>query len=73
MVIRVLYKDKATGMVKDSLLDELINSGKIAAFFRSGEWVNVERDPIRGRGGAHSGPERRKTGERSTKPSDFFG
>ena len=73
MMIRVLYKDQAAGMVKASLLDELIAAGKIIAFFRSGGWVNVERDPIRGKGRVYHGPERRKKPKEIIDSQNFFG
>ncbi|SNB44731.1 GSU3473 family protein [Geobacter sp. DSM 9736] len=65
MMIRVLYKDNTSGMVKDYLLDDLINSGKIVAFFRSSGWVAVGRDPVRKATETFDGAERRKTGPKA--------
>ena len=73
MMIRVLYKDQAAGTVKATLLDELIAAGKIAAFFRSGGWVNVELDPIRGKGRVYHGPERREKNNEKVDSQSFFG
>ena len=73
MLIRVLYLDKTTGTVADCHLGALLAAGKIAAFLRSSGWVDVRYDPIRGTGGNHHGPDRRKRGEAAAKPADFFG
>ncbi len=53
-------------MVKDSILDKLIVSGKIKSFYRSNRWAVIGRDPIRGDGGRYEGPERRR-GDLRTK------
>jgi hypothetical protein len=60
MNIRVLYSDNSSGMVSDSLLQELIAKGKVVAFFRSTGWVHVKRGPLRRSEGRYDGPERRK-------------
>lgn len=73
MLIRVLYKDQAAGMVETSRLGELIAAGKVVAFFRSGGWVDVERDPIRGKGRVYYGPERRKKAEEIVDSQSFYG
>jgi len=74
MMIRVLYKDNTSGMVRDNLLEALINSGKIVAFHRSSGWVAVGRDPIRKSSNPYNGPERRKNNAiKRPKASDFFG
>ena len=73
MMIRVLYKDQAAGMVKASHLDELIAADKIVAFFRSGGWVNVKRDPIRGKGRVYLGPERRSKVKEIIDSQSYFG
>jgi hypothetical protein len=45
MAIRVIYKDKNIGIVNEAHLDDLIKSGRIAAFCRSDdEWVGVRHD-----------------------------
>ncbi len=73
MMIRVIYKDQAAGTVKATLLDELIVADKIVAFFRSGGWVNVKRDPIRGEGRVYHGSERRKNHKEIVDSQSFFG
>ncbi len=64
MEILVLFKDLSYAAVKDYTLDELIEEEKILGFQRSNGWVSIGHDPIRGRGGSYSGPERRKSVER---------
>ncbi|MGD0884677.1 MAG: GSU3473 family protein [Thermodesulfovibrionales bacterium] len=61
MLIRVMYSTGKYDMVKDSLLDELIASGGVQRFLRSDGWATKGREPVRGRGGAYTGPERRKS------------
>ena len=73
MMIRVLYKDQAAGTVKATLLDELIAADKVVAFLRSGEWVNVKRDPIRGKGRMYHGPARREKAKEIIDSLSFFG
>jgi hypothetical protein len=60
MNIQVIYFDNTPGLVKAERLDELIRNRGIIAFRRSGGWVRVGRDPIRGNGGRYLGPDRRK-------------
>jgi len=59
-MIRVIYTDKSTGEVEAERLEELIISGRVAAFCRSSGWVDLTCDPVRGQGGLYAGPERRK-------------
>jgi hypothetical protein len=60
MLIWVLKKNKRFDMIKEFLLEEYIQAGKIVKFFRSTGWVTVGRDPIRGTGKlSYIGPERR--------------
>ncbi len=60
MKIPVIFADQRRGVVRGEELHELILSKKIVAFLRYYEWVNVNIDPIRGRGGRrYVGPERR--------------
>lgn len=74
MMIRVLYTDNTSGMIKDYLLDELISSGKIVAFYRSSGWVAVGRDPVRKDAPpSYNGQERRKNSGGSAKPYELFG
>jgi hypothetical protein len=61
MLIRVIFADNSPGQVKSEELDELIRNRKIISFRRSGRWVKVGLEPIRGDdGGSYNGPERRK-------------
>jgi len=60
MIIRVMYKSGNYDLVKDILLDQLINSNKVLKFYRSGQWAIIGRDPVRGMGGSMSGYRRRK-------------
>lgn len=57
--IKVIYIDNSAGVVKASSLDRLISSGKVVAFRRSGGWVKIGQDPVRGLGGKYEGPDRR--------------
>jgi len=46
MTIRVIFKDKNIGRVNKSSLDELIKTGRIAAFcFPNEDWVGVGHKP----------------------------
>lgn len=75
-MIRVIYRDKSTGVVAGHRLDELIATGRIAAFYRADGWVSVERGPIRGKGdnaGGYDGPERRTKAERPMNSDNYFG
>jgi len=47
-MIKVLYVDKTSGTVEDSLLDDLIAKGEIAAFCSSHGWVEVRSVRIPG-------------------------
>jgi hypothetical protein len=60
MLIKVMYKDNVYGMVKPFLLDELIDSGKIAKFLRSEGWVTIGIGRIRAGDYLYKGRERRK-------------
>jgi hypothetical protein len=59
MLIPVIFSDNSPGQAKTEELDELINNRKIISFRRSGRWVRVGLDPVRGDGGRYKGPERR--------------
>jgi hypothetical protein len=48
MRIKVQYQNETTGEIEAYQLDDLILSNKIKKFFRSGEWVVIGKDPIRG-------------------------
>ncbi len=60
MFIGVMYRDGKYDVVKDFALDKLIHSEKILKFYRSGHWVIIGRDPVRGMGGSGTGYKRRK-------------
>jgi hypothetical protein len=61
MMIRVMYNDGSFDMVKQIILDQLLERSKVASFKRTNGWAIVGRDPVRGIGGlAYSGPERRE-------------
>jgi hypothetical protein len=63
MLIRVRYRDNSYDMLKAWRLQEYLETGRIDAFYRSGTWVSVGRDPVRdGRRRDYHGPERRRQG-----------
>ncbi|HEY6006805.1 MAG TPA: hypothetical protein VIU40_00650 [Geobacteraceae bacterium] len=73
-MIKVIYINQSCGTVEDHHLEGLIATGKVAAFCRSGDWIFIGRDPIRGMGGAYCGPDRRKKEDKTlATPSSFFG
>jgi hypothetical protein len=49
MLIQVSYPDNRFDYVKDSVLDVLIETGKICRFRRSSGWVTLGLDPVRTR------------------------
>ena len=62
MIIRIMYKDYKYDYVNARKLDQLIAYQRIIKFVRPSEdtWIHIDRDPIRGSGGAsYNGPERR--------------
>ena len=61
MLIEVIYRDYQVELIEDTLLDEMIDSGKIIAFRRSSGLVIIGMDPIRQASTFFSGPERRKS------------
>jgi hypothetical protein len=46
-IIRVLYNDNRYDYVTDEMLDDLIDSEKVARFERSTGWATVGVDPVR--------------------------
>jgi len=48
MLIKVMYQDGRIGEIESYKLDDLIHSKKIKKFQRSGKWVKIGIDPIRG-------------------------
>jgi len=64
MIIRIMYPDYSYDYVHARKLDQLIASNRIVKFVRPSEdaWVDIVRDPIRGKGGGiYRGPERRSS------------
>lgn len=47
MMIRVMYQDGVTEMVRPPVLQRLIESGKILRFRRIDGWAEIGTDPIR--------------------------
>ena len=47
MMIRVMYSDGLTEMVRPPVLQHLIEKGKIHRFHRSDGWTEVGTDPVR--------------------------
>jgi hypothetical protein len=67
MLLRVQYPDSRYDYVDAAALDRFIVSKSIKKFFRPSEnvWVDIEREPIRGKemvyeGTIYVGPERRR-------------
>jgi hypothetical protein len=62
MMLHVQYKDFNYDFVDTRTLDRLLEGKRILQFYRPSEkrWVDVYRDPIRGKGGNYSGPDRRQ-------------
>ena len=65
MMIRVIYANGSYDMVKDQMLDKLLERGDVAGFQRAEGWVVIGRDRTRQRSrqseGQYAGPERRGT------------
>ncbi len=60
MLIKVIFNDKTAGYINEVNLAGLLRKGAVAAFYRAGGWVAVDRDPIRRGGRGYAGPERRQ-------------
>ena len=62
MLLHVQYENDQYDYIDAHILDRLLKSENVKRFFRpsEGRWVNVFRDPIRGVGGDHMGPDRRQ-------------
>lgn len=61
MMIRVMYNDGRFDVVKQVMLDQLLETNQLASFKRIGGWAVLGRDPVRGVGGlSYTGPERRE-------------
>ena len=48
MLIKVMYQDGKIGEIESNEIDDFIHSKKIKKFQRSGKWVTIGVDPIRG-------------------------
>ena len=59
-MIMVYFADGTSGSIGRSELETMIKSKRILAFRRYGEWVRLDYDSIRGKGGHYDGPERRE-------------
>ena len=60
MMIRVMYYDGLTEMVRPPVLQHLIEKGKILRFRRSEGWTEIGTDPVRvDRHAQYRGRERR--------------
>ena len=58
--IRVVLRSGKEMEVKSFQLDKLISLGKVRKFCRSGRWVTVGKDRIRGKEKNYGGSEKRK-------------
>ena len=63
MLIRVMYPGNTFDYVREFILNNLIDAGKIVKFRRSGGWVSIVEDQVRSESLQHSyrGPEKRVT------------
>lgn len=59
-MITIISKDYQSKKVDEHVLDTLIASNKIFAFYRSFRWVVVGRDPVRERRTFYANDERRR-------------
>ncbi len=60
MFIRIMYTNGNYDLVKDIILDQLINSSRIRKFYRAGRWAIIGKDPVRGMGESDDGHRRRR-------------
>jgi hypothetical protein len=58
--ITVLFNDNYIKVVSGIELERLLVTDRVKAFRRSTGWAIVGKDPLRGKGGKYTGPERRK-------------
>jgi hypothetical protein len=63
MLVQVNWTNNGYNYVQDYMLDELIQSGRVARFLRSSGWVVVGVDPIRAGGSSrkYTGMDRRSS------------
>ncbi len=70
--IPVLFNDNHYKVVSGNELDQLLMTGRVKAFRRSTGWAIIGQDPLRGKGGKYTGPERRKQRGRQCGNSSRF-
>jgi hypothetical protein len=61
MLLRVIYRNNLYDMIKPSLIDYFIRSGRLKMFLRDEGWVVVGHDRIRTKNESFRGPDRRET------------
>ena len=59
MNVMIKYQNNKTGYIDTRLLEDMISVNKIKMFMRSGGWVMVGIDSMRGKGGTYAGMDRR--------------
>ncbi len=59
MNMKVVFQDNRESIIDSRLLNEMISVNMIKMFMRSGGWAMVGIDPMRGKGGKYTGPDRR--------------
>lgn len=74
MLISVIYPNGKHDMVKDYLLEQMINRAAIIRFRRSSGWVDADAQNIRGRkkNFFYEGPKRRKEDASEQELIDIF-
>ena len=75
MLIRVMYSGNTYDYVREFMLNNLIEAGKIVKFRRSGGWVSIVEGPVRSESLQHSyrGTEERVTVRPiSSRRNDLF-
>lgn len=60
-MIRIISKNFQEEMIEEHVLDSLIGSKKLLAFYRSNGWVVVGKDAVREQHTYYPGKERRRT------------
>lgn len=60
MLVKVVYTDGSTGMVRPIRLAGLLESGRIVGFQGAEGWVEIRREMVEEDENGYSGPERRK-------------
>jgi len=60
MLVKVVYKDGSTGMVRPVRLVSLLEAGEIVGFQGTEGWVEIRREMAEENENGYHGPERRK-------------